>query len=112
MQNYPNFPWAVNPLKVTNSFNALTDRKKSDSRVVINEETLKEEYIKRGGLLTQYKPSIVAGKIVRPEVPTAAEQLKMEAEEKAAAIAAESTPNDVETEDEVKKEGSKKGKTK
>lgn len=72
--NLNKFVWAVNKLKLNQAEKALIIRKNNDPRVEINEEAIKEEYIRRAGLLAQYKPSLSEkGKIIRPEQPSAEE---------------------------------------
>lgn len=68
------YDWAVNKAKLTQSVMAVEAKKKLDVRVSVDEETIKLEYIARGGLLTTYKPTIVEGKVVRPAKPSIEEQ--------------------------------------
>lgn len=61
MQNHL---WAVNKVKLQQSYAALEKKKKLDSRVEITEETVKAEYISRAGLIREEKDFINA-----PEAP-------------------------------------------
>jgi len=99
------YDWAVNKLKLFQAVSTLEAKKKLDSRVVVSEQTIKEEYVIRGGLLAQYKPKIEAGKVVRVPVPPIKEQLaEMKAEEKKE-VDEEATPSEPEA---PKKKSSKK----
>lgn len=50
------YDFAVNKLKLTQSITALTNAKKLNPAIEINEETVREEYEKRGGLIRE-KPA-------------------------------------------------------
>lgn len=50
-----NYDWALNPVKLEQAIEALTKKKAVDSKVEINEESIKEEYIARAGLMRPEK---------------------------------------------------------
>lgn len=52
------FSWAYNSIKLHQAEMALTERKKLNPALVIDEAAIKEEYIKRAGLLTEDKPEV------------------------------------------------------
>ncbi len=47
------FDWAANPLKLAASERALVARKQIDPSVIVDEESIKAEYIKRAGLVLE-----------------------------------------------------------
>lgn len=49
------YPWAVNPVKLQQSVESLTKQKNYDPKIVIDEKAVKIEYVRRGGLLPEYR---------------------------------------------------------
>ena len=47
------FAWAFNKLKLKQAYSALVDAKRLDPKIVIDEDSIKEEYLNRAGLLTE-----------------------------------------------------------
>lgn len=56
------FVWAFNKLKLKQAYSSLVDAKKFDPKLVIDEESMKDEYLKRGGLLTEEAKANLAKK--------------------------------------------------
>jgi hypothetical protein len=48
-----NYPWAANQLKLNQAEEYLKNAKKLNSTIVIDEQSIKDAYVKRGGLLVQ-----------------------------------------------------------
>lgn len=62
MQEYT---WAANKIKVAQAINALKEANELGHKIEINEESIKAEYIKRGGLLIADKAVATGGKPTR-----------------------------------------------
>lgn len=56
------YPWAYNQIKLNQAYSALVQKKNLDSHVVINEESVKEEYIARKGLLAIDQKKVIEKK--------------------------------------------------
>lgn len=52
------YDFAVNKTKLTQSVKALNDAKKLNPAIEVTEETVREEYIKRGGLIREKTVSV------------------------------------------------------
>lgn len=79
---HTNYNWAVNKMKLAASVKHLTDAKKLNPTIVIDEETVKAEYIRRAGLIDEpLKPRVQAPKVVPLRLRTV-EELEKLAEEK------------------------------
>ncbi len=50
------YPWAVNQAKLIKAVDVLNELKKINPAIKITEEIVKEEYVKRAGLLSNDKP--------------------------------------------------------
>ncbi len=54
-----NYPWAGNLIKLQQAEESLKHAKKLNASVVIDEQSIKDAYVKRGGLLIETVESVV-----------------------------------------------------
>lgn len=77
------YTWAVNKTKVAQAKKALEDAKKINPAIVVDEESIKAEYIKRAGLIDEpLKPRRQEAPKVVPLRLRSVDELKKIAEEK------------------------------
>lgn len=60
------YEWAVNKTKLSQAIKFVTDQSKINPKIEVNEETIKENYIARAGLLAEEEAQIKA--TARPRV--------------------------------------------
>lgn len=64
-----NYLWAVNQLKLNQAEEGLKNAKKLNASIVIDEQSIKDAYVKRGGLLVETVESVADQAIEVVEEP-------------------------------------------